>query len=957
MSAFALKKIVRNKWMYFCLIIGSIVFIAVISGIINFTNGLSQYMLLRDVGSLHLREESNPGVWSINIPIKNEGDVEDGFLRANWFRPHIKGRYAPAIGLPVLASRSQYDFDRFFYDRLDTGRPRTVYLTSYEDLWDHVDFVGGRVPETGANDGVLEFAMSVTDYQFFEFNLNEPFDLKTYSTTDRFFSIAMCVGVFQPRIEDPYWFPDHEMLTRQPSASGTPTLFIDFDYVVERFVEPETVYLDSFTAYCSFDYMQIRSDELSRILGALNTQRAELRGNGTMTFALESTLRTFLERRDFLELMLWTLKVPVILILVFYIYMVSQLMIKNDSNEIAVMKSRGARNVQILLIYAITSLLIAIVSIAAGVPLGLLLCQLLGLSNGFMEIVMRQRLPLELTQASFIYAAAAAAGFVVIMIIPALVATRDTIVESKRKKSRRVSAPLWQKFCIDLVLIAVSLYGLYSFAANAELRALVESEGMSAPIDPLMLISSSLFVMGAGLLFVRLFPLLVKLIFITGKKVWSPQLFATLLSISRFRGSSQFLTLFLVFSVGLGLFNATMARTLNRFLEERIRYENGADISLTQVWQTEMYAVIVHTDDGLVTYERIRYIPGGGVPLPTNSIGPFTNAIEPPFDRFSTLSGVSSATRVFNREEAMITNDTRRAYAEVIGIVPHEFGKIAWFRDDLLSTHINNYLNLMTYEPSTVFLSTSLRDEYDFSIGDTVWIRWDGQPGAVEGMVHGFVDYWPSVNPVLQPYFIIANLDTIHQYMRVEQYSVWISLEEGATSEDLYTSINDENIRLTRFNDTRQELIAVKSDPLMRGINGSLTLGFIVTLFVTFIGFLIYWILSIRSRLLQFGILRSLGLSKSKVMSAIIWEQLLVSGSAAAAGFGVGVLTSNLFVPTLQLMYPVSEQIPPFRASANWSDLILLLSTVGVMLIVGLFILTMIIRRLKVDQILKLGED
>jgi len=98
-------------------------------------------------------------------------------------------------------------------------------------------------------------------------------------------------------------------------------------------------------------------------------------------------------------------------------------------------------------------------------------------------------------------------------------------------------------------------------------------------------------------------------------------------------------------------------------------------------------------------------------------------------------------------------------------------------------------------------------------------------------------------------------------------------------------------------------------------------------------------------------------LSKSKVMSAIIWEQLLVSGSAALAGFGVGILTSRLFVPTLQLMYPVSEQIPPFRASANLSDIVILLSTVGAMLVVGLFVLAMTIRRLKIDQILKLGED
>jgi len=956
-SAFALKKMLRNKWMYFCLFIGAIVFVAVISSIIIFTNGLSQHMLLRDLESLHFNENHYPGVWSVKIPIKKDDEVEDGYKRVKSFIPHIEERYVPGMGLPVLASRKQYEFDRFFYDRLDNGRPRSVNLAAFENLWNHVDFVAGRLPDKNNPDGILEFVMPLVDYQYFDYNLNEPFDLKTYSLQDRLFGTAVCVGVFQPRIGDPYWYPDGETVARQSGIPVYPMLFIDFDYVVEQFVEPRAVYLSSFSVYYCFSYTQIRNENVNDTLGFLERQRAELYGSGTVEFAMEGTLKTFLERRDFLEFMLWVLKIPIILIVVLYIYMVSQLIIKNESNEIAVMKSRGARNLQILLMYALTSILVAITAIALGVPFGLLICQILGLSNGFMEIVLRQGLPLRLSFSSYIYAAAAAGGFVLIMLIPALRATRDSIVESKRKKGRRSSVPLWQKLCVDFVFIAVSLYGLYSFGAGMGFRTIIEAEGMSSPIDPLLLVSSSLFVMGMGLFFIRLFPLLIKAIFTAGKKLWSPQLFATLLSISRLHGSNQFLTLFLVFSIGLGLFNATMARTLNRFLEERIRYENGADINLTQVWRTEMYAVVIHNDDGHVTYERIRYIPGGATQLPSNSLGPFVDVREPPFNVFNQLTGVKNATKVFNREDAMISNDVRSAYTEVMGIIPHEFGEIAWFRNDLLPVHINNYLNLMTLDPSAVFLSTQLRDEFNFSIGDHIKIKWDNQAGTFEGVVRGFVDYWPTINPVLQQYFVIANLDTIHKYMRVEQYSVWMSLDEGASSAALYASINDENIRLFRINDTLQELIAVKSDPLMRGINGSLTLGFIITLCVTFIGFLIYWILSVKSRLLQFGILRSLGLKRSKVISALIWEQLLVSGSAAAAGLGVGILTSRLFVPTLQQIYPVSEQIPPFRASANISDLVILLGTIGTMLGVGLIILAVIIRQLKVDQILKLGED
>ena len=42
-----------------------------------------------------------------------------------------------------------------------------------------------------------------------------------------------------------------------------------------------------------------------------------------------------------------------------------------------------------------------------------------------------------------------------------------------------------------------------------------------------------------------------------------------------------------------------------------------------------------------------------------------------------------------------------------------------------------------------------------------------------------------------------------------------------------------------------QEVIEAKNDPLLQGFNGMLTLGFIITMFICVIGFLIYWILSI----------------------------------------------------------------------------------------------------------------
>jgi len=958
MLLFTLKKMIRNKWMVSCLLLGAIVFVAVLSIIPTYSNGVYRHMLRKDLETQQIKSGEYPGNMHMSVMIKSSDESRDGFQRARDFEHLVENSYIPEMRLPVLASRKHYSLDRFFYHTRFSDEVQQISVFGIENFWEHVDIISGRKPTNdNTSSDVLEFVLSRSDYQRSDISLNQEFDLFTYALpreTDRQFGRAVCVGIFEPRYEEPFWFSDY--------GFSSITFILDYDYLVTRFVEPETVFAAFLSFYYCFDYTELRVEDIAGILNTTRRIQADIHLDGNLIFPMESTLRAYSERRDTLEFMLWILVIPVVTMLIFYIYMVSKLMINYESNEIAVLKSRGARNRQIFSVYALMSVFIAGLSLVFGPLLGLLAGRVLGLANGFMELVSRRGLSLELSVSSYLYATAAAFVFVLVMLIPALNATRDTIVKSKQKKSRRTSSPLWQKLWLDAVLIAISLYSLYLYRANSELRAISDVSGVETPVDPLILIASSMFVLGIGLLFIRLFPLIIKLIYLLGKRIWPPTIYSTLVSISRFRGSSRFLTLLLVFNLGLGLFNATAARTINRFLEERIRYENGADIVINQAWPVEMLFYNVEiSDEGEVTYHRARApasMPAGASADNDEDLIIYRSQFkEPPFDVFMNLDGVETATKVFTRDDVNIVTGHMSAGAAIMGIVPHEFGEIAWFRNDLLPTHIRNYLNVMTADSSAIILSSSMRDDYGFNVGDRVRVGWSEQSGSLDCTVYGFVDYWPSINPTLEPHFIIANLGAIHRQMRVEPYSVWMSLYENSSSLKLYESLNDAGVRVLNIRDTRQDIIAIKNDPLLQGLNGTLTLGFIVTLCITFIGFLIYWVLSIRSRLLQFGILRAMGLSRAGLIATLVWEQLLVSGSAVAAGFGAGVLASRLFVPTLQLIYSASEQVPPFLTTAAISDYIVLLFAFGGMLIAGLLVLTVTAVRLKPDQVLKLGED
>ena len=130
-----------------------------------------------------------------------------------------------------------------------------------------------------------------------------------------------------------------------------------------------------------------------------------------------------------------------------------------------------------------------------------------------------------------------------------------------------------------------------------------------------------------------------------------------------------------------------------------------------------------------------------------------------------------------------------------------------------------------------------------------------------------------------------------------------------------------------------------------------------VTMLITFVGFFIYWILAIKGRLLQFGILRSMGLSRLSVILVLLWEQILVSVTAILAGLGLGSLTAMLYAPILECNVDAAEQMLPFLVVAYPADYWRIVGIVTVMMAAAAAVLGRIVYRLRAGEALKLGED
>ena len=201
----------------------------------------------------------------------------------------------------------------------------------------------------------------------------------------------------------------------------------------------------------------------------------------------------------------------------------------------------------------------------------------------------------------------------------------------------------------------------------------------------------------------------------------------------------------------------------------------------------------------------------------------------------------------------------------------------------------------------------------------------------------------------------MGNLSQIQATCGVLPYQIWMKAK-GST-QFIYDYIEESQLQLLSFNDTSAALVSKKNDPIFQGTNGILTVGFIVVLLLCTTGFLIYWILSIQSRSLQFGIFRAMGMSLREILAMLINEQIFISGASIATGAAIGIVASRLYIPLIQIAYAASDNVLPLSIITAQSDFVKLFSVIGIVILVCMIILGVIISRIKIAQALKLGED
>ena len=231
------------------------------------------------------------------------------------------------------------------------------------------------------------------------------------------------------------------------------------------------------------------------------------------------------------------------------------------------------------------------------------------------------------------------------------------------------------------------------------------------------------------------------------------------------------------------------------------------------------------------------------------------------------------------------------------------------------------------------------------------------------------IDYFPGYSAVenglnadgtaysRDSYLAVAHFDYLVSKWGNTPYEVWLDVKDDTDEMDVYNWIESNDVSVSKYVNKSSRLKETLSDPLLQGTNGVLTMGFVVTIILCAVGYLIYWVMSIRERELIFGVLRATGFHKGEIFHMLINEQIFSGVFSVFAGIGIGKLTSKLFVPILQQAYASKDQALPMKLIMVESDMYRLYGVIAGVMVLAILVLILILSRMNVTKALKLGEE
>ncbi len=402
------------------------------------------------------------------------------------------------------------------------------YFQHIEDLENHVTFLQGRMAsdEVVWEDGRPRMEAIIGQPAKDAFNLEIGHRvIFAPSLSDPMRAVIEIVGIVEPT--DPaeeYWqqnpniFLDPAPLEELPDAElevdpEEPPLpvFVTQLVLVEGVgrAYPGTLVNSSWFVYVDREGLKGWDKDEARVrLAAMESEVSIGMPGSVVLTGIRGLLDSFEKRSFFTSVPLLLLLVVTAITVLYYILMMVSYLVSSREADVALLRSRGVSSWQLARIYALEGIGITAIAsvIAPFVAMGSI--SLAGKLSYFDDITLGGFLPVSLEVTPFLVSGGVGLLCLAIYVVPGVVGARTGLIVHKLRSSRPPSAPLFQRYFIDVGLMVIG--GLVFWELFA--RGQIISGGLFGErgVNEALLFAPVLLLTVVALLFMRFFPLIVR---------------------------------------------------------------------------------------------------------------------------------------------------------------------------------------------------------------------------------------------------------------------------------------------------------------------------------------------------------------------------------------------------------------------------------------------------------------
>lgn len=853
----------------------------------------------------------------------------------------------------------------------------------------HVQLVQGRLPAATSN-GVIEFAVPILTQHDLHLQLNQlftlPFDIVDQANQVIHNHLTFrLVGVFAPLSTsnpDLFWHGETflpeiftvgaNILQRYPLLVSNSELMSEFDNLSAVIIgqdgqnNPQFANNPDTTWYYRFNFSHLDINHLPDLIAGVNSVLGIINHGPQERFYVTDTtsigplsvLNTYGQRVTVVALPILGMTILIGGLVLFFVVLMTDLLIERQVVAITLLRSRGASARQIFGSLLWQSLGLGLIALVLG-PL---------LAIGLVEVLAHRTLqpadltalnlitvnPLDvaqsLTQRDLIVVGLA----VLAMILATWRVMRSNVLLQRRETARSTQQPFWIRFRLDLVAALLALTG-FGFTLYIASPGVLDSRTRVLILPLTALGGVFCLLVGALLLFLRFFP---RILHMSERLAARNRGIAPVLALAQMARSprqSLRMTLLFALAVAFSLFSLIFAATQQQRLPDVTSFQVGGDIS-------------------------------GQISLNLESL---------PLDQqrnfFATIKGVTSETLVATAQ--LTGGSADNILIDMRAVDTGTYAKTVYWTAQDSSQPLNTLMQqLVTQRAFAVqhnIIPAIIDDTAAQSLGVSVgqqFVLKDAH-GPLTYVAVAVVHYIPTVYDTTSSTgedFTISHGGILVDFDTIRTVALAVS-EEGIFPDTVLLRTTDNpqdlaNVRQILFNgtyqlgvpqDRRAILANLSHDPLAQAIVGMLDIGAVVALLLALLGTLLVSWLNARSRKTNFAVMRALGCTPSQIVSVLLWEQGIVYSVALALGIGLSVLFSLLVLPVFVFTplaggslaarstdaFYVVQSVPMIQVTVPIVLVSALLAALVLICVFSLGMMVRIVMQPHMSQELRLSED